>query len=158
MHYNIILSSPLGNIGLYFQEGKLSRLDFVADDYHLIAPQDAMAHQVANELTRYFDDPKHVFTLDYLKQGTPFQQKVWQALLTIPCGQTLTYGELAGQLKTSPRAIGQACRTNRLPLIIPCHRIVASHTLGGYAGVTAGKFTDIKRWLLRHETGSLLSQ
>ena len=67
-------------------------------------------------------------------QGTPFQQRVWQELLTIPYGQTATYGDLARRLGCrSPQAVGQAASRNPVAIIIPCHRLVAAHGLGGYA-------------------------
>ncbi|WP_235602990.1 methylated-DNA--[protein]-cysteine S-methyltransferase [Piscirickettsia litoralis] len=69
----------------------------------------------------------------------------------IPRGQTLTYGELAKKLQTGPRAIGAACRTNPIPVIIPCHRIVSKQGMGGFHGKTSGKFLTIKEWLLQHE-------
>ena len=69
----------------------------------------------------------------------------------IPYGKTKSYGELAQELKTSARAIGNACRHNPLPIIIPCHRIVAKNNLGGYNGATEGKMLNIKEWLLQHE-------
>ncbi len=86
-------------------------------------------------------------TLD--PQGTPFQLRVWQELRRIPWGQTISYGELArrvGNPKAS-RAVGQANAVNPIPLIIPCHRVIAADgSLGGYSSGL-----DRKRWLLRHE-------
>lgn len=84
-------------------------------------------------------------------KGTEFQKRVWRALCAIPPGTTKTYGELAKQLNTSPRAIGNACRKNPLPIIIPCHRVVAKNSLGGYAGARIGNLLEIKKWLLRYE-------
>jgi len=66
--------------------------------------------------------------------GTPFQHRVWHALQHIPSGTTQTYQQLAETLDTCPRAIGQACRANPYPLLIPCHRVVAKSSLGGYMG------------------------
>jgi methylated-DNA-[protein]-cysteine S-methyltransferase len=65
----------------------------------------------------------------------------------------MTYQELADKLQTSPRAIGNACRANPTPIIVPCHRIVAKSHMGGFAGDTQGKLLDIKKWLLEHEKG-----
>jgi methylated-DNA-[protein]-cysteine S-methyltransferase len=83
--------------------------------------------------------------------GTPFQCRVWQALRDIPPGTTRTYGELARDLGTSPRAIGGACRANPCLIAVPCHRVVARDGLGGFAGERGGKRLAVKRWLLRHE-------
>lgn len=82
--------------------------------------------------------------------GTPFQQRVWRALADIPPGQTRTYGELATQLGTAPRAVGGALRANPIPIIIPCHRILAAQGLGGYAGASE-EGRRRKAWLLAHE-------
>ncbi len=84
-------------------------------------------------------------------KGTAFQKRVWQALCNIPPGTTKTYGELAKELHTSPRAIGNACRKNPLPIIIPCHRVVAKNSLGGYAGARTGELIEFKKWLLENE-------
>lgn len=83
--------------------------------------------------------------------GTEYQNKVWRALLQIPCGETRTYGEMAKQLGSAPRAIGGACRRNPVPLLIPCHRVVAANGDGGFAGHTQGFWMNSKRWLLAHE-------
>ena len=69
----------------------------------------------------------------------------------IPSGETKTYGELALELKTSARAIGQACRKNPISIVIPCHRVTAKNNLGGFAGKKSGRLLDIKKYLLMHE-------
>ncbi|MBF0218753.1 MAG: methylated-DNA--[protein]-cysteine S-methyltransferase [Gammaproteobacteria bacterium] len=92
-----------------------------------------------------------LLTLPVLPQGTPFQQRVWQAIAAIAVGQTRPYGELAKVLQSSPRAVAAACAANPLPLIIPCHRVVAKNGLGGFIGQRDGKAVALKRWLLQHE-------
>ncbi|PZP38478.1 MAG: cysteine methyltransferase, partial [Pseudomonas fluorescens] len=82
-------------------------------------------------------------------QGTPFQQRVWQALLEIPQGQTMTYGQLATQLGTSPRALGGAVGANPIPVIIPCHRVMGQN--GKLTGFSAPGGVITKQWLLNHE-------
>jgi methylated-DNA-[protein]-cysteine S-methyltransferase len=83
--------------------------------------------------------------------GTPFQRRVWSAIATIVPGRTLTYNDLARTLGTAPRPVGGACGANRLPLVIPCHRVVGANGLGGFMNVRSGNPLDVKRWLLRHE-------
>ena len=84
--------------------------------------------------------------------GTPFRQRVWAALLTIPRGQSRTYGDVARLIGSAPRAFGQACCDNPIPLIIPCHRVVgANGALGGFMHAGDGNPIAIKRWLLAHE-------
>ncbi|KTC65274.1 methylated DNA protein cysteine S- methyltransferase [Legionella adelaidensis] len=108
---------------------------------------------IQTELDCYLQNAKHRFQLPLKPKGSGFQQSVWGALLVIPSGRTLTYGELALQLQTSPRAIGQACKTNPITLFIPCHRIVAKIDIGGYMGQE--KAINYKMGLLNHE-GSFL--
>lgn len=83
--------------------------------------------------------------------ATPFQRRVWRAMLAIPPGQARTYGEVAGWLHSSPRAVGNAAAANPWPVLVPCHRIVASGGVGGYLGEARGRGPAIKRWLLAHE-------
>ncbi|HEX9181099.1 MAG TPA: methylated-DNA--[protein]-cysteine S-methyltransferase, partial [Burkholderiales bacterium] len=86
--------------------------------------------------------------------GTDHQRRVWSALAAIPVGQTLSYGELAGTIGSSARAVGQACGANPLPLLVPCHRVVARDGgLGGFMGRRDGFALSVKRWLLEHERG-----
>ena len=76
---------------------------------------------------------------------------MWDALWRIPAGQTRSYGEVAQHLGSSARAVGGACRANPIPVIIPCHRVVGAHGMGGFMGVTAGRGLRLKQRLLAHE-------
>jgi len=107
--------------------------------------------EVIRQLDAWAEDPRHVFDLPLAPAGTPFRLRVWQALRTIPAGETRTYGELARRLGTSPRAIGGACAANPLPLFVPCHRVVAAVGSGGFAGQRAGPMPALKRRLLAME-------
>ncbi len=115
-------------------------------------PGHPLAGQAARALERWLQGrgewPRE---LPLAPTGTPFQQRVWRALREIAPGQRLTYGELAARLGTSARAVGNACRANPLPLLVPCHRVVAANGLGGFAGEREGTRLEIKRWLLEHE-------
>jgi methylated-DNA-[protein]-cysteine S-methyltransferase len=103
-------------------------------------------------LRDYFANGQTLINLPLDLRGTDFQRRVWQALLQIPPGQTRSYGQLAQQLGSSARAVGNACRANPCPIVVPCHRVLARNGLGGYAGETQeGEQLQIKRWLLRHE-------
>lgn len=108
----------------------------------------ALFHQ---QLERYLSDPHYPIRFAVMQRGTLFQNRVWHAISAIPAGMTKTYGELAALLKTSPRALGQACGANPFPLLTPCHRVVARAGLGGFAHECAGWLLDTKRWLLAHE-------
>ncbi len=85
------------------------------------------------------------------QQGTVFFRRVWQSLSTIPPGQTISYGELARELDSSPRAIAMACRRNPFPGIIPCHRVVAASGIGGFMGQRSGEWIALKKSLLAYE-------
>jgi len=93
--------------------------------------------------------------------GTEFQRKVWQSLQDIPVGEVRTYGSLAKELNSSARAVGNACRQNLFPVIVPCHRVVSASGIGGYAGDTLARqhgqinFLHIKQWLLAHEKANI---
>ena len=124
--------------------------------------KNAFAKKITAEFHQYFLSPEHIFSLPCkLEQGTVFQQKVWQALIQIPAGQVKTYGQLARELHSSPRAVGNACRKNPCPVIVPCHRVVSASGIGGYAGDTLMtqkgtiNFLQIKQWLLAHEQAKI---
>ncbi len=84
-------------------------------------------------------------------QGTDYQKSVWQCISEIKWGETLTYGDIAEQLDSSARAVGNACRANPVPIIVPCHRVVSKSGLGGFAGQREGNNINVKTWLLEHE-------
>uniref|UniRef100_A0A450UR85 methylated-DNA--[protein]-cysteine S-methyltransferase n=1 Tax=Candidatus Kentrum sp. LFY TaxID=2126342 RepID=A0A450UR85_9GAMM len=107
---------------------------------------------VIDQLGRYFEDPEWHFELPLAPGGTPFQRRVWQALQSIPSGVTMSYGVLASRLGTSARAVGNACRRNPIPIVIPCHRVISAHGPGGFMGSWTGRPLAIKKWLLTHET------
>lgn len=120
---------------------------------HLIPPQETrgVLAQANTEITQWLHNPAHRFSLPVRLHGTPFRQRVWQAIAAIPYGQTRRYGELARLLGSAPRAIGQACGDNPLPIIIPCHRVVGSRGAGGFNHSTSQTMLLIKDWLLRRE-------
>ena len=80
---------------------------------------------------------------------------MWRELKNIPSGKVVSYGELAKRLGTSARAVGNACRKNPVPVVIPCHRVVSATGIGGYAGDTSGDLLKIKSWLLQHEAATV---
>jgi methylated-DNA-[protein]-cysteine S-methyltransferase len=149
--YSAVITSPIGKLGISITNNTLTQLNFLPAKTELIRSESELAKAVCNELHHYFGNANYPFKINFSLSGTPFQLSVWDALQRIPVGKTLTYGELAKKLKTSPRAIGNACRTNPIPLIIPCHRITAQNGLGGFMGETKDAALEIKKWLLQHE-------
>ena len=104
---------------------------------------------IKRQLFEYFDGKRQAFDLPLYLKGTPFQESVWNELLTIPFGQTISYGELANRLNNldGVRAVGTANGRNPISIVVPCHRVIqANGSLGGYAGGL-----EIKHFLLEHE-------
>ncbi len=149
--YSACLALPFAVLGVRIAERSLTGLEFLPADTPSRGSDDALVAAVAEQLQAYLADPAHRFDLPIRLQGTPFRQRVWQALMQIPVGETRSYGELARQLESSARAVGQALGDNPLPIVVPCHRVVSSAGLGGFDHHAAGAAIEIKRWLLRHE-------
>lgn len=142
---------PFGVLGVSCTETTLNGIQFMAADTKAQAPESPFAKEVCKQLSAYIADPDYHFTLPLKPSGTVHQNKVWQAMCAIPCGQTRQYGEIARELASSPRAVGQACGANPIPLVIPCHRVVSKTGIGGFAHQREGYELGIKRWLLAHE-------
>jgi O-6-methylguanine DNA methyltransferase len=114
-------------------------------------PQARPLRAAAEQLDQYFAGARRRFDLPLDLPGTPFQQRVWQALSEIPFGETLSYGQLAARIGKpgAARAVGLANNRNPISIIVPCHRVIgADGSLTGYGGGL-----DRKRWLLAHEAG-----
>jgi methylated-DNA-[protein]-cysteine S-methyltransferase len=152
--YSAITRTPFAVIGIRTSEEAVTSIDFLPAVTRDKAAENAVAAMAVQAVKDYVDGRTPSIDVPVKVSGTPYQQKVWAALRTIPSGAVVTYGELAQQLNSAPRAIGGACRANPVPLIVPCHRVVAAKGLGGFAGDQEGGWTAIKRWLLKHE-GSL---
>jgi len=149
--FQAVISSPFGPVGISLEAGRLSGIEYLDHDVATYRREIPGLDRVVQQIEAYLLDPKLNFELEIQLDGTPFQRQVWQALHTIPSGETLTYGELAGRIGSGARAVGNACRANPCPLVVPCHRVVARNGLGGFAGETSGRKLQIKRWLLHHE-------
>jgi methylated-DNA-[protein]-cysteine S-methyltransferase len=151
-NYDACLNMPFANLGLCFDKGFLVAIDFVDPDLE-VKPISVEAKNACQQIRDYCSNklPGMVFDIQLKTTGTRFQRKVWNALQKIPAGEVVTYGDLAKRLKTSARAVGNACRNNPIPVVIPCHRVVSKTGLGGYAGSTSGDLLKIKEWLLKHE-------
>ena len=103
------------------------------------------------QLEGYFADPEFGFDLPLAPRGTPFQRRVWSKIAAIAAGHTRSYGEIAREIDSAARAVGQACGANPLPLVVPCHRVLAASGIGGFAHHDEGFHLSVKRWLLAHE-------
>jgi methylated-DNA-[protein]-cysteine S-methyltransferase len=126
------LHSPLGELTVTEEDGAIVALDWGRGRDQAETP---LLRRAREQLHDYFDGHRAAFGLPLAPAGTPFCKRVWDAMRAIPAGQTRTYAELARALGSAPRAVGQACGDNPIPILIPCHRVVASNgALGGYSG------------------------
>ena len=153
------IASPVGPIslvgdgewlqGVYMTEHK--RAPALSD----AARDDEAFAETVRQLGEWFDGRRTVFDLHLDARGTPFQTEVWAALVSIPFGETMTYGELAAKVGRpgAARAIGHAVARNPIGIIVPCHRVVGAN--GVLTGFAAG--LDRKRWLLDHERDATLT-
>lgn len=158
----LLLVSPVGPLLAEYDEAGVRALRFWRQGEHPPAGtrdeparDDALGRQLARELREYFAGERRDFTVPLAPEGTEFRRAAWGALCRIPYGETRTYGELARELGKpgASRAVGQANAHNPLPILVPCHRVLAGGGgIGGYLGSwEGGDGTGIKRWLLRHE-------
>lgn len=150
--YDECLDTPFASIGLRFDKDVLVAVEYVEPGL-TVKPANAKASNACKQILDYCSKtlPGMIFDLQLSAMGTSFQRRVWKELQKIPVGEVVTYGDLAKRLNTSARAVGNACRRNPLPVVIPCHRVVSKTGLGGYSGRTSGELLRIKEWLLKHE-------
>ena len=140
------LHSPIGDITIAEEDGAVVSVDWGWVQHQTETP---LLVRAKAQLQGYFDGLLQQFDLPLAPAGTTYQLRVWQALAAIPYGQTRTYADIARQAGGSARSVGQANGRNPLPLLISCHRVVASVGLGGYSG---GGGIEAKTWLLASET------
>ena len=162
MQWDAVIEFPKMKVGVATREGRVSGIRYLPPATATKAPVNELAEKAVRQLERYREDPDTKFELPLLIEGTEFQRRVWDVMCAIPRGRTLTYGEVARKLGDAAfdtaRIVGQACGDNKLPIVIPCHRIVGADGIGGFShtasGVhrsTDGYLIDVKRWLLMHE-------
>lgn len=139
------LHTPAGALTLSEEAGAIVALDW---GWGRDQQETALLRRARDELHAYFNGELTQFTLPLAPAGTPYRQRVWQALSAIPYGQTRSYLQIAHSAGGSPRSIGGANGSNPIPIIIPCHRVTATNGIGGYSG---GEGLATKRFLLALE-------
>lgn len=149
--YAAVVAAPFGKVGVRTHGEAVTGVQYLPAAMAEAAPVGPLAAEAVRQIRAYLSDPDYVFDLPVVVHGTPHQLKVWRAISDIGCGQTQTYGELAARIGSGPRAVGAACGSNPVPIIVPCHRVVAAAGLGGFMHSRAAFPLDIKRWLLAHE-------
>jgi methylated-DNA-[protein]-cysteine S-methyltransferase len=150
-----VISAPFGKLGIFSEmvDGTLtiSQIRYLPKDEKKVQPKNQLVKRAVEQMDAYFVNPNFEFNLPLKPFGSNFQNKVWTAILSIPVGTAITYGELAKAIKSGARAVGGACGANNYPLVIPCHRVLAKQGTGGFMGKSSGWELEIKSWLLRHE-------
>jgi O-6-methylguanine DNA methyltransferase len=153
--YRSVMDSPIGPLTLIVSERGVRSIHFhysrlPGDD--TIVESEAKTRPLARQLDEYFKRGRRHFDLPLDRTGTPFQMRVWNALLDIPYGETASYGDIARAIGcNASRPIGGANRRNPIPILVPCHRVIAAHGgLGGYSGGACGGI-EIKTRLLALE-------
>jgi len=143
-----VMASPLGPITLVEEEGHLTRLSW-GQETGLLSETSPLLDRARVQLEAYFRGERLAFDLPLAPQGTAFQQNVWQALRRIPYGETWSYAALARRVDSVARAVGQACGANPIPIVIPCHRVLAEN--GALGGFSAAGGSNTKSFLLELE-------
>lgn len=150
--FQAVIAAPAFCLGVRCDGMEIHDIEFLQPCAE-IKPANPLAAEAARQLRAYLANPDFAFGLPLRPSGTAFQRRVWDQIAAIPNHQTRTYGELAKALHNAPRAVGQACGANPFPLVVPCHRVIASGGgLGGFARHGGGFLLDVKRWLLTHES------
>lgn len=150
--FNAVIDAPFGKVGIRTDESVVREIVYLPESVRSIDPDTPLAKRAVQQIELYFERALATFDLPLAQVGTGFQHRVWDAIRAIPPGVVLTYGQVAKQIGSAPRAVGQACGANYFPLVIPCHRVVAAGGIGGFANHDDdGYFLKVKRWLLAHE-------
>lgn len=150
--FNAVIDAPFGKVGIRTDESVVREIVYLPESVRSIDPDTPLAKRAVQQIERYFERASATFDLPLAQVGTGFQHRVWDAIRAIPPGVVLTYGQVAKQIGSAPRAVGQACGANYFPLVIQCHRVVAAGGIGGFANHDDdGYFLKVKRWLLAHE-------
>ena len=139
------LHTPLGDLTVSEEQGAIVAVDW---GWGRDQNETALLITARDQLHQYFDRKRTDFDLELAPHGTEYRRRVWTALCAIPSGQTRTYAEIARVAGGSARSVGQANGANPIPVLIPCHRVVAAADLGGYSG---GDGLATKRFLLQLE-------
>ena len=145
--YTCTIPTPIGPLAICEEDGAIVSIDFTTGE--VCPPATPLLAEAARQLNAYFDGTLTAFDLPIHLEGTAFRMQCWQALLTIPYGETISYGEQAKRIGNpkAVRAVGGANHHNPISIVVPCHRVVgADGSLTGYGGGL-----DKKTWLLNHE-------
>lgn len=152
--FQACVRTPFATLGITTDGTHVTGLRYLVPTHPARAPKrDSIAFLACVQIQTYLDNPAFEFDLPLRLAGTRHRLQVWEAMQRIPAGKVRSYGALASELKSSARAVGGACGANPIPLVVPCHRVIASDgSLGGFMGAREEGFElSVKRWLLAHE-------
>ncbi len=143
---HIAFATPLGDFTAFEEDGAI----IVIESGRAGGGRGSrLLERARKQIDQYFDGKRKAFDIPIAPQGTPYQRKVWAAITRIPYGQTRSYGDIAHDTDSGPRAVGTACRECPISILIPCHRVIgAGGRIGGWSSITG---LDSKRALLRLE-------
>ncbi len=125
------VASPYGPLSVCERDGAIVSIEWKVPDHPQSSP---LLEETGRQLAAYFSGDLKMFDLPLKPRGDEFQQSVCDLMLQIPYGETTTYGAIAEKLDTYGQPVGQACGGNSIPIIIPCHRVLAVDGIGGYSG------------------------
>lgn len=155
MNYYYTYNSPIGLLRIEADEQAIIGIKIIQQDEPQMGYESDLIRSTYQQIQQYFEGTRTQFTIPIRLEGTPFQQKVWSALQTIPYGETRTYGEIAKMIGNPKacRAVGGANNKNPILILVPCHRVIGSN--GALVGFAAGM--NVKQMLLLRETGQAIS-
>jgi len=146
---SLSMPSPVGHLTIDERDDRVVAIRWTPSSFGAPSGNGSpLLAEAARQLAAYFDGKLSCFDLPLTPGGSPFEARVWAAMQAIPYGQTRSYGDLAMAVGSAPRAVGRACGTNPIPIVIPCHRVLAKGGLGGYSGdgglVTKQRLLDLE--------------
>jgi len=148
--FDAIVAAPFGAVGIVTQDDYVTAITLLPTHQPEHLSNHPFVQSVVQQVREYFNNPNAQLDIPIAIKGTAFQKRVWDAIASIPVGKTISYTTLAEMVGSGPRAVANACGANHVPLLVPCHRVVAKHGLGGFMQGEADGLA-IKTWLLQHE-------
>lgn len=160
MNQRLVIETSWGRVGVEASDNAIVRFhlpDSVPEDFASVREPSALLFEAERQIAEYFSGIREAFDLPLEPAGSDFMQSVWQRLVLIPFGALQTYGDVANALGSpgASRAVGKACGSNPIPLLIPCHRVVGSKNK--LTGFSSSGGVEMKRRLIEHEMGGLFA-
>jgi methylated-DNA-[protein]-cysteine S-methyltransferase len=151
--YQTCVSAPFGYVCVCTSTDYVSKIELLASKVPSNSRLNKFAKEAREQVKAYLKNSAFKFDLPIDINGSTYRKQVWSEVVKIPAGETRTYGDIATLVGSSARAVGGACADNVLPILIPCHRVVARVDLGGFMHSSGGFSLNVKWWLLNHEGG-----